>query len=116
MDVERFWFRAAVAGEEVELCSGAEAWQVPADMPSADVLGLYRAEIVAADAIITAMPTDAMPTDAMPNWWPDFFTDFPPRPLRRTILHVIAETAAHAGHLDAARELIAGTQWVVLTD
>jgi hypothetical protein len=51
----------------------------------------------------------------MPKWWPDFFRDFPPRPLRRTILHVITETAAHAGHMDAARELIDGGQWLVLT-
>jgi Protein of unknown function (DUF664) len=28
---------------------------------------------------------------------------------------VIAETAIHAGHLDAARELIDGRQWIVLT-
>jgi len=27
---------------------------------------------------------------------------------------VIAETACHAGHLDAARELIDGTQWLTL--
>jgi hypothetical protein len=32
-----------------------------------------------------------------------------------TILHVITETATHAGHLDAARELIDGGQWLVLT-
>jgi hypothetical protein len=31
-------------------------------------------------------------------------------------VHVIAETACHAGHLDAARELIDGRQWVVLTE
>jgi Protein of unknown function (DUF664) len=51
----------------------------------------------------------------MPTWWPDFFANLPPRPLRRTILHAIAETATHAGHLDAARELIDGGQWLVLT-
>jgi hypothetical protein len=28
---------------------------------------------------------------------------------------VITETATHAGHLDAARELIDGGQWLVLT-
>jgi hypothetical protein len=28
---------------------------------------------------------------------------------------VITETAAHAGHMDAARELIDGGQWLVLT-
>jgi hypothetical protein len=31
------------------------------------------------------------------------------------LLHVITETACHAGHLDAARELIDGRQWIVLT-
>ena len=36
--------------------------------------------------------------------------------LREILLHVIAETATHAGHLDAARELINGRQWIVLTE
>jgi hypothetical protein len=35
--------------------------------------------------------------------------------MRATILHVIAETACHAGHLDAARELIDGQTWLILT-
>jgi hypothetical protein len=83
---------------------------VPADVPGTAILELYRDEIARADAIIAATPADAMP-----QWWPDFFRDFPPRPLRQTILHVITETATHAGHLDAARELIDGSQWIVLT-
>jgi hypothetical protein len=29
------------------------------------------------------------------------------------MLHVITETAIHAGHLDAVRELIDGRQWLV---
>ena len=29
LDVERFWFRAVVAGEKMELESGDVAWQVP---------------------------------------------------------------------------------------
>ncbi|HEX3515866.1 MAG TPA: DUF664 domain-containing protein [Trebonia sp.] len=28
---------------------------------------------------------------------------------------MIAETASHAGHLDAARELIDGQTWLILT-
>ena len=80
-------------------------------MPSAAIFGLYRDEITRADEIIAATPIDAMP-----RWWPDFFQDFPARPLRRTILHVIAETATHAGHLDVFRELTDGAQWVVLTE
>jgi hypothetical protein len=110
LEVERFWFRGAVAGEPLTLTSGDEAWRVPAEVPGAAILGLYRDEIAKADAIIAATPIDAMP-----KWWPDFFTDFPPRPLRRTILHAITETATHAGHLDVFRELTDGTQWVVLT-
>lgn len=111
LEVERFWFRGAVAGEPLTLTSKDEAWRVPAQVPGAAILGLYRDEIARADAIIAATPIDAMP-----QWWPDFYTDFPPRPLRRTILHVIAETATHAGHLDVFRELTDGTQWVVLTE
>lgn len=39
----------------------------------------------------------------------------PPRELRETILHVVAETACHAGHLDVVGELIDGRSWLVLT-
>lgn len=110
VEVERFWFRGAVAGEPITLTHRDEGWQVPADVPGDTILDLYRDEIAKANAIIAATPVDAMP-----KWWPDFFAGFPPRPLRRTILHVITETATHAGHLDAARELIDGGQWLVLT-
>lgn len=110
LEVEQFWFRGAVAGEPIALTSGDEAWQVPADVPAAAILARYRDEIAKANAIIAATPLDAMP-----KWWPGFFEDLPPRPLRRTILHVITETATHAGHLDAFRELTDGGQWIVLT-
>jgi hypothetical protein len=39
----------------------------------------------------------------------------PVRLLYGTIVHVLTETASHAGHLDIARELIDGHQWLVLT-
>ncbi|HEY1178202.1 MAG TPA: DinB family protein [Phytomonospora sp.] len=106
LDVERFWFRAVVAGESVELSS--TAWQVPADTACADVIALYRDEIARADAIMTATPLDAEP-----RWWPE--PGPPPRVHRATILHVTVETATHAGHLDAARELVDGKSWLVLT-
>jgi hypothetical protein len=34
--------------------------------------------------------------------------------LRHVMLHVITETATHAGHLDVVRELIDGRRWIVL--
>lgn len=114
LDVELFWFRAVVAGEEraiAELADITNAWQVGADAPAAAVLDAYRREIERANAIIAATPPDAAPA-----WWPaDLFGDFRLGTLREIILHVITETACHAGHLDAARELLDGQQWLVLT-
>ena len=112
LDVERFWFRAVVAGEQVDLETGADAWQVGPDRPAEDVLGLYRQETELANAIIAARTPDAAPA-----WWPaEIFPGLPARPLRDTVLHVITETACHAGHLDAVRELIDGRTWLVLTE
>ncbi|HEY6280060.1 MAG TPA: DinB family protein [Streptosporangiaceae bacterium] len=111
LDVERFWFRSVVAGEQVDLESGADAWQVGPDVPAGDVLGLYRRESELADAIIAATPLDAAPAS-----WPDFFGSWRLENLREIILHVITETACHTGHLDAVRELIDGRTWLVLTE
>jgi hypothetical protein len=111
LDVERFWFRAVVAGKQVELESGDGAWQVAADLQAEAVFDLYQRETALADDIITGTALDAPPV-----WWPEeFFGDLPRRSLRQTILHVLTETACHAGHLDAARELLDGRQWLVLT-
>jgi hypothetical protein len=87
------------------------AWEVAADVSADTVLDLYRKEIELADAIIAA--TDL---ETVPAWWPDFFGSFRLDSLREVMLHVITETACHAGHLDAVRELIDGRKWLVLTD
>ena len=111
IDVERFWFRAVIAGEKVPGDEPDDAWQVPAGLTAGAVLDLYRREIGLADAIIAATSLDSPPA-----WWPDdLFGGWRLTDLREIVLHVIAETACHAGHLDAARELIDGQQWVVLT-
>lgn len=112
VDVERFWFRAVLAGEQVELHDGDAGWRVPDGMPAAAVLELYRDEARRADAVIVSGGLE----DA-PAWWPDaLFPGLPVRDLRRLLLAVTTETATHAGHLDAARELIDGRTWLVLTD
>jgi hypothetical protein len=110
LDVERFWFRSVVAGEQVELASGGGAWQVGPEVPAQDVLGRYRREAELADGVIAATPLDAAPVN-----WPDFFGSWRLENLRAIILHVITETATHAGHLDAVRELIDGHTWLILT-
>jgi hypothetical protein len=54
---------------------------------------------------------DAAPRQAE-AWWAESGMDFPD--LRAILVHVLTETAVHAGHLDAVRELIDGRQWIVL--
>jgi uncharacterized damage-inducible protein DinB len=112
VDVERFWFRAVVAGEPIPDDEPDNAWQVTADVTAAAVLEGYRREIERADAVIASTSPDSAPA-----WWPeDLFGSWRLDDLRQILLHVIAETACHAGHLDAARELIDGRQWTVLTE
>lgn len=112
LDVERFWFRQVMAGEQVEPDEfGDDGWQVRPEVPAAAVLDLYRREIELADQIITATSLETAPA-----WWPGFFAaSFHLDNLRQVLLHVITETASHAGHLDAARELIDGQTWLILT-
>jgi hypothetical protein len=64
LDVERFWFRGAVAGEPLTLTSGDEAWRVPAEVPGAAIFGLYRDEIAEANAIIAAVTRTVAPLAA----------------------------------------------------
>ncbi|MET7647855.1 DinB family protein [Streptomyces sp. NPDC005426] len=114
LDVERFWFRAVFTGDAavIDALDGIDdAWQVAPGATAAEVLGRYRAEAALADAVVTAAPADAPLA-----WWPhDQFGAPHLHTLRDVLLHVITETACHAGHLDAARELLDGRRWLVLT-
>jgi hypothetical protein len=110
---EHYWFRCIMAGEPLDFFPGQRGsdWVLnPADS-AADILTLYRDEIARSNAIIEATPLDAPPRQKDPWWgeWGNQITD-----LRYILLHVIGETACHAGHLAAAAELIDGRQWVVL--
>jgi hypothetical protein len=62
-------------------------------------------------AVAAGEPWD-LSLDAPPARWPDYFTSWRLRDVREIILHVITETAIHAGHLDAARELLDGRTWL----
>ncbi|MFD4370192.1 DinB family protein [Streptomyces sp. NPDC058486] len=114
LDDEKFWFRAVAAGEraaiEEILGSGENAWQPTLEMTAEEVFALYRQEGELADAFLAGADLDAAP-----GWWPDFFGSWRYDNLREVILHVITETATHAGHLDAVRELIDGRQRLVVT-
>jgi hypothetical protein len=114
LDVEKFWFRAVIVGEQDVidgLPTGDDAWdEVAPDVPAVSVFDVYRREIDHANAILAAVSLDAAPA-----WWPDFFGDWRLHDIRGILLHVITETACHAGHLDITRELIDGKKWTDLT-
>ena len=111
LDVERFWFRAVLAGEAVDLCSEGEAWRVDSATPASAVLDTYREDLREADRVLHRMnsmgsqhggpqrssPTCRCETSARPSWRCSW---------RRP---------ANAGHLDAVRELLDGHQDLVLT-
>lgn len=108
VDDERYWIRAVAAGEPITFPPADvvdPAWQVDPGADAASVLKVYRDEIELSNAIIRATPLDAPP-----KWrdevWVEWGMTVPN--LRWIMLHMIEETARHAGHLDAARELLDG--------
>ncbi|TIC85527.1 DUF664 domain-containing protein [Nocardioides sp. GY 10127] len=109
VDVERFWFAHTLAGEDVDLPEGYAGWQVAAveDGGPHDqaVLDGYRHECVHSDEVATSLDLDDPPTRP---------AELPYSSLHEVLLHVLVETATHAGHLDAVRELADGGQRLVL--
>ena len=110
VDDERYWFRGIAAGEPIEFPAGEDpGWLVGPQLTSGQVFSLYREEIARANAIIASTPLDALACRRDPRWdawgWPEPEQTVT---LRWIILHMIEETARHAGHLDTARELLDG--------
>ncbi|MCU1401111.1 MAG: hypothetical protein JWN62_4220 [Acidimicrobiales bacterium] len=65
---------------------------------TADVIAYYARARAAADEVITALDVDAIGT----SWMGE------PVSMRWVLIHMIEETARHAGHMDILRELIDG--------
>ncbi len=79
----------------------ADMWAT-ADESRAQIVGLYQRAWAHSDTTIDKLALDA--TGRVP-WWPE---DRREVTLHRILVHVIAETARHAGHADIVRELIDG--------
>jgi uncharacterized damage-inducible protein DinB len=111
LDVERVWFRAVMAGERLDLPKGYEGWTAPELQSDEELLEQYANECRLATAAV-----DNLRLDAEPVWWFEDSGDPPYSSLREILLHVIVETATHAGHLDICRELVDGGQRLVLDE
>jgi uncharacterized damage-inducible protein DinB len=66
---------------------------------TADILSFYARARAAADAVIDELDVEDLGT----AWFGD------PVTLRWVLIHMVEETARHAGHMDIVRELIDGT-------
>jgi Protein of unknown function (DUF664) len=102
-----------VAGEPLDFWPEGENgdWLVGPDESADGVLAAYRAAAGRSDEIIAARGLDQPPAQPE-DWWVEAGVAFPD--LRTVMMHVVVETATHAGHLDAVRELLDGSQYIVL--
>jgi uncharacterized damage-inducible protein DinB len=79
----------------------ADMWAT-ADESPAEIADRYRRAAARADETIAELPLDAPAT--VPWWTP------PETTVHRLLVHMIAETARHAGHMDILRETVDGTR------
>ena len=111
---EHYWLRSIIGGQPLEGFFPEEDggdWILADGETPASVVALYRTEIAAADKALDNVDATDRPAQRDPQW-DEWGIDFPT--VRSIMLHMIIETATHAGHLDATRELLDGKQNLVL--
>lgn len=108
-DAERHWLQGVVAGRYARLSWDEDRPPYDPDAAfvcprtPAEVIAFYRDQCARSDEILARTPLAAAPAarhgdPAMPE----------PADVRAVVLHLVEETARHAGHLDVARELLDG--------
>jgi hypothetical protein len=101
---ERHWFQEVFVGSAPPLPWPDEHSPLVTTRSPDQVFGFYAEQCRISDEIIAGTPLTAAPAGRHP----DDVLAAQTTDLRRIILHVIEETARHAGHLDVARELLDG--------
>jgi uncharacterized damage-inducible protein DinB len=95
---ERLWFRAIVDGEAMDMTWRQHMFELPTGWNHDEVVAFYAAECAAADAVL----------DRATSFDQASRGDTRPTSLRWAMVHMIEETARHAGHMDITRELLDG--------
>jgi uncharacterized damage-inducible protein DinB len=101
--VERHWFRRRFAGEDLDLYSGpdnAPTFEVRSSDSVERVVAGYRAATDESRAVTASAALDDVAVATHPL--------FGAVTLRWILVHLLEETARHAGHLDVMREAIDG--------
>jgi uncharacterized damage-inducible protein DinB len=99
---ERHWFQEIATGSAEPLPWPDDDTPLITSPPSV-VLEFYRTQCERSNAVLASMPLSTPPRGHHPDPIGEEITD-----LRRIVLHMIEETARHAGHLDIVRELLDG--------
>lgn len=94
--VEWRWIDGSMLGGEVD--RSEEEFSPGPELSVQTAVAAYRDRGTATDAAVRSMPSLTQPSDAGDD-----------RDLRWVLLHLINETARHAGHADATREMLDGT-------
>jgi uncharacterized damage-inducible protein DinB len=104
---ERFWFQQVLTGRAAALPwppdSGDSGDAFVTGHGVEEVLAFYREQCEVSDKALASTPFAATPSGNVPA---DMTNEI--HAVRDIVLHMIEETARHAGHLDIARELIDG--------
>ena len=102
----RFWLQDVMTGTRSEWMDDDD-FHVPATTPVAALLAEYAAETQRVAALVMDLALGTPPA-----WWPDgLWGDWRLDSLAEVLMHLLVETSCHAGHLDAARELLDGRIW-----
>ncbi|WP_349898154.1 DinB family protein [Parafrigoribacterium soli] len=109
---EQHWFQDVALGQLSEEYSWPDEVEDPYDPDapfatrhSSDaVIAFYRRQCEISNEVLESTSLDTAPVGQHNREWPGEDIDS----LRWIALHLIEETARHAGHLDAARELLDG--------
>lgn len=100
-----FWFDTVMAGDPFRPV--ADDFAVDPRVEPAELVGRYTAATERGHDRVRSMALDTPPA-----WWPEgMFGPWRLHSLFEVLEHMLVETATHAGHLDAARELLDGRTW-----
>lgn len=109
--VERLWMRMVLRepddrSQEERFAQHAENFRFGPQDSLAEVLAEYEAAAKETDSIIAGIPDLDQSVPVPQNSW--FKLDYDAWTIRWVLLHLIQETARHAGHADIVRESIDG--------
>lgn len=98
---------AMAMGDEASFAAWAAAFQMTEDDTLAGVLAAYDEVARATDELVAGLP-DLDASQPLPE--APWFAPGARWSARRVLLHVVAETAQHAGHADIIRESLDGSK------